>query len=135
MDRLSDIENKLRFLELLEWFFMSTTIIEQSRGPTIAGTRITVYAIWEYARVGHHHTYISVILGLSSRQVLAALEHIEQHKEEVMADYQKIMDRIARGHPPKVQAKVDAIKAKYKDLWKDRRKKAQEDLNARDHGG
>ena len=114
---------------------MNATIIDQSRGPTIAGTRITVYTTWEYARVGHHHTYIAVILGISSRQVLAALEYIEQHKEEVMADYQKIMDRIAKGHPPEVQAKVDAIKAKYKDLWSERRKKALEDLNARDHGG
>ena len=114
---------------------MKATIIDRGRGPEIAGTRITVYDIWEYARLGHHHTYIAVILGVSSLQVQAALDYIEQHKEEVLADYQKIMDRIARGHPPEVQAKLDAINAKYKDLWSDRRKKALEALNARDHGG
>ena len=114
---------------------MTTTIIDRGRGPEIAGTRITVYTIWEYARLGHHHTYIAVILGLASSQVLAALEYIEQHKEEVLADYQKIMERIARGHPPEVQAKVDAMHAKYDALWADRRKKALENGDARDHGG
>jgi uncharacterized protein (DUF433 family) len=104
---------------------MNTTIIDRGRGPEIAGTRITVYDIWEYARLGHHHTYIAVVLGLSSAQVLAAMDYIEQHKEEVLADYQKIMDRIAKGHPPEVQAKLDAIHAKYKDFWSDRRKKAR----------
>lgn len=114
---------------------MNATIIDRGRGPEIAGTRITVYDIWDYAKVGHHHTYIAVILGVSSRQVLAALEYIEQHKEEVMADYQRIMDRVAKGHPPEVQAKVDAIKAKYEVLWRDRRKLALENGDARDHGG
>ena len=110
-------------------------IIDRGRGPEIAGTRITVYDIWDYASVGHHHTYIAVVLGVSSLQVFAALEYIEQHKEEVLADYQKIMDRIARGHPPEVQAKLDAIHAKYEPLWAERRKKALENGDASDHGG
>ena len=32
---------------------MTATIIDRGRGPEIAGTRITVYDIWEYARLGH----------------------------------------------------------------------------------
>jgi uncharacterized protein (DUF433 family) len=35
---------------------MNATIIDRGRGPEIAGTRITVYDIWDYAKVGHHHT-------------------------------------------------------------------------------
>jgi uncharacterized protein (DUF433 family) len=114
---------------------MKAEIIDRGRGPEIAGTRITVYTIWEYARAGHHHTFIASLLGLSSAQVLLALDYIEQHKAEVLADYQKIMDRVAKGHPPEVQAKVDAIHAKYDKLWADRRKKALENGDARDHGG
>ncbi len=114
---------------------MSTVIIDRGRGPEIAGTRITVYDIWDYARAGHHHTYIAAVLGLSSAQVLAALQFINEHKEEVLADYQKILDRIARGHPPEVQAKVNAIHAKYEKLWEERRRKAGENADGRPHGG
>jgi uncharacterized protein (DUF433 family) len=113
---------------------MTTQIIERGRGPEIAGTRITVYDIWDYARAGHHHTYIAVILGLSSAQVLTALEYIETHKEEVLPDYEKILERVARGHPPEVQAKVDEIHAKYDTLWEERRKKARENGSAWHHG-
>ena len=114
---------------------MSTEIVDRGRGPEIAGTRITVYNIWDYAMDGHHHTYIAVLLGLSSAQVLVGLDYIEQHKEEVLADYQKILDRVAKGHPPELQAKLDAMHAKYELLWADRRKKAQENGDARPHGG
>ncbi|MBI3823568.1 MAG: DUF433 domain-containing protein [Planctomycetes bacterium] len=116
---------------------MNVQIIDRGRGPEIKGTRITVYTIWDYAREGHHHTFIAALLGLSSAQVQAALEYIEQHKDEVLADYQKILDRAANPPPysPEVQAKVDAIKAKYDALWADRRKKAMENGDARDHGG
>jgi len=114
---------------------MAAEIIERGSGPHIAGTRITVYDVWEYALAGHHHTYIAVMLGISSAQVQAALAYIEKHKEQVLADYQQILDRIARGHPPEVQAKLDAINAKYESLWAERRKKALENGDARDHGG
>jgi uncharacterized protein (DUF433 family) len=102
---------------------MSSPIIDRGRGPEIAGTRITVYDVLDYARAGHHHAFIASVLGLSSAQVLAALEYIETHKEEVMADYQKILDRIARGHPPEVQARLDAIHAQYERLWEQRRRR------------
>ncbi len=114
---------------------MNTIIIDRGRGPEIAGTRITLYDVWDYAKLGHDHTYIAVVLGLSSAQVLAALEYLEQHKEEVLADYQKIIDRALQGHPPEVQAKLDGIHAKYEKLWEERRKKAQENGDARHHGG
>lgn len=114
---------------------MNVEIIDRGRGPEIKGTRITVYTIWDYAKDGDHHSSIALTLGLSSAQVLAALEYIKQHKEEVMADYQEILDRAAKPYPPEVQAKVDAINAKYDVLWADRRKKARENGDARNHGG
>ncbi|MCI0741838.1 MAG: DUF433 domain-containing protein [Gemmataceae bacterium] len=100
-------------------------IINRGRGPEIAGTRITVYDILDYHDAGWHHTLIAATLLISSDQVLAALDYIEQHKDEVRANYQKILDRIARGNPPEIQAKLDAIDAKYRVLWADRLKKSQ----------
>ena len=41
-------------------------IIDRGRGPEIAGTRITVYTIWDYASTGDHHSSIALMLGLSS---------------------------------------------------------------------
>jgi uncharacterized protein (DUF433 family) len=91
-------------------------IIDRGRGPEIAGTRITVYDILDYHKQGWHHTRIAATLRLSSAQVLAAVRYIEEHKEEVLANYQKILDRCARGNPPEVQAKLDAIHAERKAL-------------------
>jgi uncharacterized protein (DUF433 family) len=99
-------------------------IIDRGRGPEIAGTRITVYDILDYYTLGWHHTLIAATLRISSVQVLAAIEYIELHKEEVMADYQKILDRCARGNPPEIQAKLDAINAKYRVLWADKLRRA-----------
>ena len=84
-------------------------IIDRGRGPEIEGTRITVYDILDYHGQGWHHTLIAATLRLSSAQVLAAINYIEAHKEEVMADYQQMLDRCARGNPPELQAKLDAI--------------------------
>ncbi len=100
------------------------TIIDRGRGPEIAGTRITVYDILDYQQMGWHHTAIAGTLRLSSAQVLAALKYIEDHKEAVMEEYQKILARCACGNPPEVQAKLDAVEAKYRVLWADRLQRA-----------
>jgi uncharacterized protein (DUF433 family) len=82
-------------------------IIDRGRGPEIAGTRITVYDIMDYYRHGDHHTYIASMLGLSSAEVLCAVKYIEEHREEVQADYEQILARHAKGNPPEVQAKLE----------------------------
>jgi uncharacterized protein (DUF433 family) len=112
-------------------------IINRGRGPEIEGTRITVYDILDYTEDGWHHTAIAAWLRLSSAQVLAAIRYIEEHKDEVMANYRKILERCARGNPPEIQAKLDAIHEKYKVLWADRLRKAgiTEENGARHPGG
>ena len=89
------------------------TIIDRGRGPEIAGTRITVYDILDYTSIGWHHTAIAAMFRISSRQVQAAMQYIEEHKEEVMAHYQEILERSGRGNPPAIQAKADAAHAKF----------------------
>jgi uncharacterized protein (DUF433 family) len=78
----------------------------------LAGTRITVYDILDYSTKDHHHTYIAVMLGISSAEVLAGLRYIEAKKGEVMAEYQKMLDRDARGNPPEIEAKRAESRAK-----------------------
>src|SRR4051812_44852968 len=113
---------------------MSDTIINRGRGPEIQGTRITVYDILDYSRQGMHHTGIAVLLGLSSRQVLAALRYIEEHKEEVLANYQKILTR-DRTHSPEVQAKLNAIQAKYQAAFAEpKRLYPMPELDAEENG-
>ncbi len=91
---------------------MNAAIVERGRGPQIAGTRITVYDIMDYLKQGWHHTAIASWLRLSSFQVLAAIQYIEEHRAEVDAEYQRILEREACGNPPEVQAKLDASRRK-----------------------
>jgi uncharacterized protein (DUF433 family) len=85
-------------------------IIDRGRGPEIEGTRITVYDILDYHKRGWHRDMIADNFDLSSRQVEAAIRYIEEHREEVTADYEKILARHARGNPPELQAKLDALR-------------------------
>src|ERR1700687_5303815 len=100
---------------------MDSTIINRGPGPKISGTRITVYDIMDYLKEGWHHTAIAATLRISSAQVLAAIQYIEDHQEDVQANYQKILDRCAKGNPPEIQARPDDIHAKYQELWAKRR--------------
>ncbi len=83
-------------------------IIDRGRGPEIKGTRITVYDVMDYYKQGHHRDHIASILRLGSAEVEVAIRYIEEHKDEVMADYREILDRCARGNPPEIEAKLEA---------------------------
>ncbi len=96
-------------------------IIKTGRGPEIAGTRITVYDVLEYYQAGWHRDMIADTLSLSSRQVEAAICYIEEHRDEVMADYEKNMERIRRGNPPELQAKLDAGHERFLAMVRERR--------------
>ncbi len=98
-------------------------IINRGRGPEIEGTRITVYDIWDYAQEHWHCDAIALRLRLSSAQVNAALEYIDQHKQEVLAGYERILERERRGNPPEVQAKLDAIHEDFQALVAQQRAK------------
>jgi uncharacterized protein (DUF433 family) len=100
---------------------MTPTIIDRGRGPEIAGTRITVYTILDYLQAGWHHTAIAALFRISSEEVRAAVQYIEEHKEDVLRENQKILDRIAQGNPPELQAKLDESHARFVELMKHRR--------------
>jgi uncharacterized protein (DUF433 family) len=116
---------------------MSSLIRELGRGPTIAGSRITVYDVLYETQYGLEPAAIAELFQLTLEQVQAALQYIDEHKEQVWADYRQIMERHARGNPPETQAKVDATHAKYAPLWAElrRRWQARENGDAGTAGG
>ena len=101
---------------------MDAAIIDRGRGPEIAGTRITVYDIMDYVRNKWQPSSIAVFLGLRKEQVLAAIAYIEEHRDEVMAEYQKMLDRCARGNPPEIQAILDQAHESFQKLLAIRRR-------------
>lgn len=72
---------------------MSTQIINRGRGPEIEGARITVYDVLDYASQGWHRDRIAALFRLSSRDIQAALDYIDQHHDDVIASYQRICAR------------------------------------------
>jgi uncharacterized protein (DUF433 family) len=86
---------------------MQAAIIDRGRGPEIAGTRITVYDIMDYYKQGCDGPTIAAKLRLSCAQVEVAIDYIEAHQGEVQADYQRILERHARGNPPELLAKAE----------------------------
>jgi hypothetical protein len=46
------------------------------------------------------------VLPISLDEARALIQYIEDHKEEVMAVHRRIEERIARGNPPEVEARL-----------------------------
>lgn len=72
---------------------MTAKIIDRGRGPEIEGTRITVYDVVDYWKKDWTHDQIAGLFRLPPDDVLEAIRYIEQHQDEVMSDYQAIVDR------------------------------------------
>ncbi len=115
---------------------LEAKIVKTGRGPEIAGTRITVYDVLDYHKTEWHRDMIADTLDLSSQEVELAIRYIEEHRDEVMADYEEMLARDARGNPPEIQAKLDAIRgtarARREEL---RRSKTIEAANEGHSGG
>jgi uncharacterized protein (DUF433 family) len=111
-------------------------IVDRGCGPEIAGTRITVYTILEYLRAGWRREDIAFWFDLTKEQVDTAIHYIEAHKAEVLADYSKIIERINRGNPLGLQARLDAAHKRFQAMLQERRRvKGQEASHAKHSGG
>jgi len=97
----------------------------------IAGTRITVWDVYHYLESGHWTlAQIAEILRLSVEQVECTVRYIEDNKEEVLKVHRQIEERIARGNPPEVEAKLVGSRAKLQRLRDElARKSAPEGAN------
>jgi uncharacterized protein (DUF433 family) len=88
----------------------------------IAGTRITVWDIVHYLEKGRSPEYIAAVLPLTVEQVQAAIQYIAEHREEVMAVHRQIEERIARGNPPEIEAKLAQSRARRLAFMEELRK-------------
>lgn len=111
-------------------------IIDRGRGPEIDGSRITVYDVLAETEAGTAPEELALEWGLSIEQICAAMKFIEEHREEVLANFRKIKERHARGNPPELRDKIDAMHAKYAPMWEALRRKYEGDNgNGRHPGG
>lgn len=66
------------------------------RGPSIAGTRITVYSVMDYIKGNRSKEYILEMMPLiTAEQLEAVYDYIEQHREAVEEEYAQILRRSA----------------------------------------
>ncbi len=79
-------------------------IIETPRGPTIAGNRITVYSVMDLIKAGRTRRYIARMMLLTPEQVDAVFDYVEEHREAVEAEYERILQReaIARAESERI---------------------------------
>jgi uncharacterized protein (DUF433 family) len=82
---------------------MAARIIDRGRGPELEGTRITVYCIMDYLRVGDHPTQIAQDLALSEEQVQEAIAYINAHRDEVEPAYEAILKLVNQRNPEWVE--------------------------------
>jgi uncharacterized protein (DUF433 family) len=105
------------------------TIIDRGRGPELEGTRITVYDIIPYLRLGWCSASIALLFGIGSLGVEALTRYIEEHKDEVMAENAKIEERIARGNPPEIEEKLKGSRERLLALREELRRKRLQEVN------
>jgi len=67
------------------------TIIRNSRGLSIAGTRITLYTIMDYLKADWPSHLIRDWFNLTDEQMQAILTYIEDHRTEVETEYQQVV--------------------------------------------
>ena len=110
-------------------------IIDRGRGPEIAGSRITVYDVLDSLQESWPAKDIAWLFHLTTAQVDAAIRYIEEHKEEVMSDYQEMLARDARGNPPELQAKLDAGHERALGMVRQRREAKSREAGDAGHSG
>lgn len=112
----------------------STVVVRTSRGLSVAGTRITLYAILDYLHVDWPPKLIQEWFNLTDAQMEAVLSYIATHRDEVEQEYQQVVqqaeetrryweernrDRLAQNPPASLTPEQAALRAKIQ-AWKDK---------------
>jgi uncharacterized protein (DUF433 family) len=111
---------------------MSATAIIDGR---ITGTRSSVYDVYHYLQSGRRPEEIMEILRLRPDQLAVAMRFIEDHVAEVHAVHMEIEERIARGNPPEVEAKLAQTRTKMEAWLKQRKALTSKGANGEGHRG
>lgn len=84
-------------------------IHDRGRGPEIKGTRITVFDVMDY-HPKYSVEWIADLFRLPVPHVEVAIRYIEEHRAELMPEYQKMLDRDVAGNPPHIRAWLDGAR-------------------------
>ncbi len=115
---------------------MPAQIIDRGRGPEIAGRRLTVYDILDYVTMGWSPTRVALWFRISSEEVLAAIQYIEDHRDEVMAEYQRILDRNAAArNPPEIEDRLKETRARMQARLREIQERKGREDNGNRHPG
>ena len=81
-------------------------IHDRGRGPEIKGTRITVFDVMDY-HPKYPAAWIADLFRLPVPHVELAIRYVDEHRDELMPAYQKMLDRDAAGNPPHIRALLE----------------------------
>ena len=86
----------------------SSLIVEIPRGPSIAGTRITVYSVMDLIKANWSKERILQHMPITAEQLDAVYDYIAQHKAEVERDYARILQS------------SEELRAHYEQIFRER---------------
>lgn len=114
------------------------TVVRTSRGLSIAGTRITLYALLDYLHAEWPPKLIQAWFSLTDTQMEEVLAYIAAHHDEVEREYRQVVrqaeetrrywdernrDRLARRPSTPLTPDQAALQAKLQ-AWKDKVERA-----------
>ncbi|HJT30425.1 MAG TPA: DUF433 domain-containing protein [Pirellulales bacterium] len=94
------------------------TIVDRGRGPQLCTSRITVQDLLPYFQLGYTDEQIiqEVMPSLSVAEIGAARRYVEDHREEVLEEDQRIRQRnAALRNPPEVEAVLQRAQKKLEE--------------------
>ncbi len=91
-------------------------IHNRGRGPEIRGTRITVYSILDCLLENWPPEQIADWFGITTKQVMAAVEYIREYTTDVLREYLQILERSKQGNPPELEAELEAGRAQLQEV-------------------
>ncbi|WP_129677215.1 DUF433 domain-containing protein [Candidatus Chloroploca sp. Khr17] len=109
-----------------------STVVRTSRGLSIAGTRITLYALLDYLHADWPPKLVQDWFNLTDQQMSDILTYLAAHRDEVEAEYQQVLRQAdvnrqyweARNHerepsraPTPASPEQEALRAKLR-IWK-----------------
>ncbi len=72
------------------------TVVRNSLGLAIAGTRITLYDVMDYLTNDWPPKLIQYWLNLTDKQMADVMDYIKNNRAEVEAEYQQVLDYAAK---------------------------------------
>ena len=106
-------------------------IVETPRGPSLAGTRLTVYSVMDLIKAGRSKRFIEQMMLLTPEQVDAVFEYVETHREEVEAAYARILEREAEARAESERIMRERSPYPPDMPWEEKRKLLIQKLEAR----